>query len=350
MNSFNFEKFVDDIKATVQQLYEDCPKRFTSKTTPTECELIVVEASRIVIDKSGISCTIDYSEGGHAFPDIVYIMNSGEKYGIEVKSSTSANSSENNWTILGNSILGSTRIDVLDVHIVFIKINKKGVFVNSGRYSDCVSDVVVTHSPRYKIDLCQDPTESFFYESGISYDDMKSSDNPIGLVTEYFRNKGETAWWLSESTSATISDWSDLSSEEQHLVYGNAFVLFPELLSKRSTKYKRFAKWLVATYSVVDSSLRDRFTAGGKVNITINETVYTNIPKVFQVFQQNLSYFSQAVSMLEFDVLKQYWNGYAPIFDNTEERLSYWTNTVISIIDHQNHTCILDLISEIHLP
>lgn len=118
--------------------------RFSGKTTPTEFEKLVVEASKTVIMENGYVCSIDYVEGGHTFPDIVYNFD-GSKYGIEVKSSTNSNSPDDSWTILGNSILGSTRIDVNDMHIIYIKINKNGCFVNHARYEDAVSDVVVTH-------------------------------------------------------------------------------------------------------------------------------------------------------------------------------------------------------------
>lgn len=325
---FDFTKFVEDIKNEIIIMYNKYPSRFTSKLSPTESEKIVVEASETVIKNQGIRCQIDYTEGGHGFPDIVYTLNSTERYGIEVKSSTSSNSSENNWTILGNSIVGSTRVDVLDIQIIFIKVNKKGTFVRNGRYSDSVADVVVTHSPRYKINLDQNPTESFFSRSGISYEKMKNSENPISLVTEYFRERGETAWWLSESTSAIIREWSDLDSVEQRKIYGTAFVLFPELLSSNSsTKYKRFSKWLVSTYSVVDSSLRDKFTSGGKVDLLIGGDCFKSLPRVFKIFQDHIQEFKNALESLDIIELQKYWN-YNPYPDSLDCRQKYWIEKV----------------------
>lgn len=348
---FDFTKFVEDIKDEIISMSKREPHRFTSKLSPTESEKIVVEASETIIKNQGIQCQIDYTEGGHGFPDIVYTLNSTERYGIEVKSSTSSNSSENNWTILGNSILGSTRVDVLDIQIMFIKINKKGTFVKNGRYSDSVADVVVTHSPRYKINLDQEPTESFFFRSGISYEDMKNSENPISLVTEYFRNRGETAWWLSESTSAVIKEWSDLDPIEQNNIYGTAFVLFPELLSSNSSiKYKRFSKWLVSTYSVVDSSLRDKFTSGGKVNLLSGGNIFESLPRVFKIFQDHFREFENALGALDIVELQKYWN-YNPNSDSLDSRQDYWIEEVQNSILHNDQDglkFVLSLFSKVN--
>ena len=342
---FDFTKFVEDIKNEIISMSKREPNRFTSKLSPTESEKIVVEASETIIKNQGIKCQIDYTEGGHGFPDIVYTLNSTERYGIEVKSSTSSNSSENNWTILGNSILGSTRVDVLDIQIMFIKINKKGTFVKNGRYSDSVADVVVTHSPRYKINLDQEPTESFFFRSGISYEDMKNSENPISLVTEYFRNRGETAWWLSESTSAVIKEWSDLDLIEQNKIYGTAFVLFPELLSSNSSiKYKRFSKWLVSTYSVVDSCLRDKFTSGGKVNLLAGGNIFESLPRVFKNFQDHFSEFENALEALDIVELQKYWN-YNPHSDSLDSRQEYWIEEVRNNILHNDQNALKFVLS-----
>ena len=174
MNKEEFKEFVSQIQILLENMSKTQSKRFSIKTSPTDFEKLVVEASEILIREKGYHCTIDYTEGGHSFPDIVYNF-SNKKYGIEVKSSISVNTPNNACAILGNSILGTTRIDVDDIYIMFIKINKNGCFMKHGRYEDSISDVVVTHSPRYKINLAQEPEDSFFAKSGISYEEMKSS-------------------------------------------------------------------------------------------------------------------------------------------------------------------------------
>lgn len=162
-----FSDFVKQVEERLRVMSFTQKEKFTGKTSPIEFEELVEEASEYVINTDNYDCEINYTKGGHAFPDIVYTFNKNEKFGIEVKSSTNANSSDDSWTILGNSILGTTKVEVIDMYIMFIKVNKNGCFVKSARYEDSVSDVVVTHSPRYKINLAQEPKDSFFVRIGV---------------------------------------------------------------------------------------------------------------------------------------------------------------------------------------
>lgn len=329
MNKKDFKEFVGQLQGVLEYMSRTQSERFNRKTSPTDFEKLVVEASEILIKEKGYQCTINYTEGGHGFPDIVYAFCDNEKYGIEVKSSINVNTSDNSSTILGNSILGSTRIDVDDLYIMFIKINKNGCFIKYARYEDSVSDVVVTHSPRYKINLAQEPEESFFAKSGISYEEMNSSEDPIGLVTEYFKEQGQTAWWISESTPAVIKTWEEVNEEERKTIFAKAFVLFPELISSTgSKKYKRLSKWLAANYSIVDSSLRDRFTAGGKVDLIVGGKTFEKMPRIYDSFQLQIAQFYSIIKEISLEELQLYWETYIPQSDTTMERLNYWHDSI----------------------
>lgn len=332
MDRLAFCSFVNSITNQLEKMHiiERDP-RFSRKTTPTDFEKLVVEASKIVMNTEKIDCEIGYTEGGHAFPDIVYTFDNKISYGIEVKSSTQANASENSWSILGNSILGSTKVDVDDLHIVFIKVGNNGCFIKSARYEDSISDVAVTHSPRYKLDLNQSADQSFFSKSGISYDEMKNSENPIGLVTDYFKNKGLTAWWVAESTPAIIKNWNELNSDEKKEILSKALILFPEIIYSRSPeKYKRLSKWLVANYSVVDSSLRDKFTAGGRATLIINGEIFSDLPKIFETFQNLSDQFMVEMKNASPEDIEEFWNSYNLQNDTPDNRLTYW-------LDHVTH-------------
>src|SRR5690554_4813980 len=123
---------------------------------------------------------IIYKENSHQFPDIIVKFDQGYSLGVEVKSSSTQKSG---WSINGNSIVGSTSVDVDETYIVFIKFNSVyGFDVRCAPYQDSISDVVVTHSPRYKIDLDVTPEDSFFNKSGIPYEDIKNSNEPIALI------------------------------------------------------------------------------------------------------------------------------------------------------------------------
>lgn len=309
--------------------------RFSRKTTPTDFEKLVVEASKIVMQTEKIACQLDYTEGGHAFPDIVFTFENKKSYGIEVKSSTQANASETSWTILGNSILGTTGIDVDDLYIIFIKVGDNGFFIKSARYEDSVSDVVVTHSPRYKLNLNQSADQSFFSKNGISYDQMKHSDNPIGLVTNYFKNQGLMAWWITESTPAVIKNWNELNANEKREILAKSFVLFPEIIySRNSEKYKRLSKWLVTNYSVVDSSLRDKFTAGGRATLTVNGEIFSDIPKILAIFQDLSDQFIIELQSVSSEDIEIFWDTYDLKNDTLDNRVTYWIDVVTRGFDN----------------
>lgn len=355
MDKTTFLDFVLKVEEKLRVMSIEQKERFTRNTSPTEFEKLVKEASEYVIDANNYDCEIDYTEGGHAFPDIVYTFDKNEKFGIEVKSSTSANSPDTLWTILGNSILGSTRVKVIDIYIIFIKVNKNGCFVKSARYKDSVSDVVVTHSPRYKINLAQEPKDSFFARSGISYDSINDSEDPIGLVTDYFREQGLTAWWIAESTPAVIKTWEEVSPEDKNDIIATAFVLFPELISSTgSKKYKRLAKWLVANYSIVDSSLRDNFTAGGRIDLEVNYKKFSRMPRVFESLLLHLNAFNVKIKDLSLDEIQQYWVAYSSKNDNSVERINYWYSTIENNLNSENKTLqlefLLELFPEIYRP
>ena len=110
-------------------------------------------------------------------------FSNGEKYGIEVKSSASATSKS--WKINGNSVLGSTKENVIDTYIVFGKTAMGNQAFRFKRYEDAVANVAVTHSPRYAIDMDIAPGETFFDKSGLTYQQISESENPIGLITSY---------------------------------------------------------------------------------------------------------------------------------------------------------------------
>ena len=73
MDRLGFCSFVNSITNQLEKMHIiESDSRFSRKTTPTDFEKLVVEASKIVMDTEKIDCEIDYTEGGHAFPDIVY--------------------------------------------------------------------------------------------------------------------------------------------------------------------------------------------------------------------------------------------------------------------------------------
>lgn len=331
MNSKASNDYVANIVRIVKDNVKSKQIVLEKKRLSTQSEQVVYQAIKQFNSEMAIAVDeVIYDEDSHQFPDIVIKFLDGFCLGIEVKSS-SAN--KKSWAINGNSVLGSTSVAVDDMYIVFIKLNDQGFQVNFGRYEDSIADVVVTHSPRYKIDLSIDKSQNFFKKSGIDYNTIKKSDNPISLITQYFRREGKTAWWLGDnnedqSTSATILSWQDVEDAEIDQIYGEAFVLFPEIINgPPSIKYSRLAKWLVAKYSIADSSLRDKFTAGGKVNLPYQGGYIEGAPKVYETLAKYSQSIEKAFLEIDQSELEVFWADYPPNqegADSVEARKRYW--------------------------
>lgn len=330
-----FKDFLASLDLMIKRMIEEEPKRFTSKTTPSDFEKIVVDASWMVICEGTNKADIDYTEGGHAFPDVVIRFDTGEVLGIEVKSSTQAKKRNDDWEILGNSILGSTRVPVDDMYVYFIRVNRNGVFTKYNRYEDSVVDVVVTHSPRYKMNLGIESKNSFFERSGISYKKLKNAENPIGIITEYFREQGETAWWISESVPATIKLWDEITIEQKSEIIAKAFILFPEIVGLGGKKYKRLAKWLVLKYSIVNISMRDSFTAGGQINIEICNKRY-KLPKFVEILRKNKERIVEIFSFIDDQELVEAWEiSIEEInkLDTVNKKITHWQKLMCNYLE-----------------
>lgn len=222
---------------------------------------------------------------GQRFPDIV----AAKYYGVEVKSTK-----EDKWTLIGGSVAEGTRVENVE-HIFFMfgKLHKPVEF-RTRKYEDCLCDIAVTHSPRYKIDMNLPEGETIFDKMGLSYDEMRKLKDPIQPVVEYFRSTlkpGESLWWVngddatSGASPAKIRMWKTLSKEEKQELVAQGFALFPELFSDSRNKYERFTLWLVANHGVVSSSMRDPFSAGGQFDLDVNGMHYEKLPqKYIQLF------------------------------------------------------------------
>ena len=143
MTSMEFGKIVEQICQYLKHLSETNPKLIAACKTGEDFEQCVFDATEATLASLGIQATVFYTPGSHVFPDIVVEFNHGEKYGIEVKSSTS--SSSKNWKINGNSVLGSTKEDVIDTYIFRTLQEEGNMGVSSavGLLQSCVGFVLV---------------------------------------------------------------------------------------------------------------------------------------------------------------------------------------------------------------
>jgi hypothetical protein len=272
---------------------------------------------------------------GQRFPDIV----AKKFYGVEVKSSK-----DTKWTTLGGSINESTRIeDVKRIFLIFGKLLCPIEFRNRP-YEECLSDVVVTHYPRYKIDMNLSTGKTIFDRMKISYDDLRLSDDPVGKVVDYYKSQlsdGEGLWWTGDTTTdeksvsfpMKIRFWSTLSVEEKKELESTGFALFPDLLSNSNTKYESFALWLATNHGVISTSLRDIFSAGGQGDITIQSDNFDRVPRILVNVYKNHADISQIILNTDKSVLCETWC----VKEINDDRISQWIDCASRVCTLQNH-------------
>lgn len=322
-------EFDNVIELVISFLEQDCiinPESY--RKSGEDFEPCVKRAVDFALEELGLPDEVDYTPGGHGFPDIVIVGADGNKYGIEVKSSSSAGRS---WRINGNSILGSTRVPGIRKNmIVFGKVRGADSLFRAKEYEKCISNVVVTHSPRYLIDLDIDDGNSFFDRANLSYNDISESDQPIKMITDYFLSIGQTAWWLAESTPAAIQMFGNLPVVQKGQLMGHAFVYFPEIFSNSGVKFYRYMSWLASENSIVDPALRDRFTAGGRADVSLEHVIYEKLPRIFTNLHNYRKYVIDEIRNADSDKLNDAWNQ-IPDTD-LNDRIRQWAIVVAALI------------------
>lgn len=261
---------------------------------------------------------------GASFPDIV----ANRFYGVEVKSTI-----KNHWKSIGSSILESTRDP--NVERIFLTFGKLGAPVSfkSRPYEECLSGISVTHYPRYQIDMELQQGETIFDKMGIPYDELRKMDNPVAPVSRYYKSKlkpGESLWWAADEIEEVAAPpilklWTSLSAEQKNFYTVQGYALFPEILSYHSTtKYQRYALWLATNCSIINTNIRDQFSAGGKVTITTLNGVYEKVPAAFGRIAKNRDLIVETIMHTNENVLCENWQ----VKRIEPNRLSQWCRLV----------------------
>ena len=235
--------------------------------SPTYFETIVFEQMREAAKGTTFEGTVKQT-GTHAFPDII----ANKYFGVEVKMTAN-----DHWTSTGNSVLESSRIeDVERIYIVFGKFGGK-LDIRYRLYQECLPEISVTHSPRYRINMNLPSGKSIFDKIGVDYDTLRNDPNPIQKIKDYYRSQlkeGEELWWIDQdgddkAVSPIIKPFRGLSAKEKENFVVEAMILFPEMFGNSSTKFERAAAYLIAEYNAVSANLRDLFTAGGQIKLKV---------------------------------------------------------------------------------
>lgn len=261
---------------------------------------------------------------GAKFPDIV----AHDFYGVEVKSTIS-----NHWTSTGSSILESTRIQ--SVERIFMTFGKLGspVEFRSKPYEDCLSDIAVTHYPRYKIDMNLEKGETIFDKMNISYDELRKLENPVVPVSEYYKSKlkpGESLWWASDSNDTaedtvpiTVKLFSILEKEEKANLCALLTVFFPSIFENgraNKTKYDNPSLWLLTHKGIISTHIRDEFSAGGQVDLPTKTGIFVKMPAIFGRVKKHQKLIEETIRMASSQSLSENWGKQV----DEDDRLGQW--------------------------
>jgi len=257
--------------------------------------------------------------GVHAFPDIV----ANGYFGVEVKITV-----KDHWTSTGNSVMESSRIE--DVERIFIMFGKLGgqADVRYRLYQECLPEISVTHSPRYKINMDLPTGHSIFDKMGVSYDELRTSGDTIPQIKSYYRKQlkdGEGLWWIdeeSESSSPIIKQFRTLEPEDKERFKVDCMILLPELFKNRAN-YERAATYMITEFGAVSTSLRDAFSAGGQQEVVVAKEKKS----VSQMLSQLHDYapkIASRISDIDEELLKFYWK----VSSIEKDRLEQWKELV----------------------
>ncbi len=338
----SMQLFRDLMSATDNLLNSDAKKRedYYCSRKAKLLENDVYEAMKECSQGTPFQGTIQLVSGSQ-FPDIV----AGSFYGVEVKSTE-----KDHWTSTGSSILESTRIqNVEKIFLTFGKLGKPVRFLTRP-YEECMSDIAVTHYPRYKIDMRLGIGETIFDKIGIPYDDLRQMENPVIPVSNYYKaqlKKGESLWWASsehQEESAlppTVRIWSSLSKEEKEYYKVQGCALFLEIFN---SQYNRYALWLVTQKGIVNTNIRDSFSSGGQVPLKTIGGIEIKMPAIFGRVKQFRNLIIETITDCDEEILKEYWR-----IDTIENnRIKQWCHLVAKEVSKGlNYTTIWSILCDI---
>lgn len=208
---------------------------------------------------------------GHKFPDIV----ASHYYGVEVKTTKS-----DSWRSTGSSIVETTRVEgVESIYLLFGKLGGTMPEFKCKPYECCLSDIAVTHSPRYLIDMELGDGDTIFDRMEIPYDVLRNDPQSIDKVRDYYRQRAqkkhvhEMPWWLGSqreelSVSPTLKLWSEQERSMKARLQAEMAILFSEEIV--AGYYGTAVMWLCSKHSIVDHCFRDMWSAGGRFNTLVN--------------------------------------------------------------------------------
>jgi hypothetical protein len=102
---------------------------------------------------------------------------------------------------------------------------------------------------------------------------------------------------------------------------------------------------LAGTHGIVAPSLRDAFTAGGQVSLTVDGKTIPDVPKIFKHLQDDLPMVITTINTLDDAKIEYYWGKKVP----QSQRIKEWTKMVNENALRSLGDCNLDVEKLIHM-
>jgi hypothetical protein len=108
------------------------------------------------------------------------------------------------------------------------------------------------------------------------------------------------------------------------------YALFPEVLSVgNNKKYNRYALWLATQQGVVNTNVRDSFSAGGRVNMPSKSGVIVSMPAAFGRIKKYHVLIQNLIEDTEPENLMEYWE----VDSIADNRMRQWCQLVAAAAD-----------------
>lgn len=241
---------MNDYKELLVTVTENVQKRITEigdvKVKGTDFEKIVYDE----LLKAGVSENA-ITHSTQKFPD--FVIEDGEKIGVEVKKTDA-----DKWDVPGGSVYESLRNSIE----TFVLMGKFGGTPEARlkKYEECISDLTVTHSPRFHLRMDLAVGEDYLTRNNASDLLNLHKDKELNRrIRELLRTDKDT-WYTGES----VESFSDLKQDEKICFFVDGVVLFPEVTGG---DYSNFAPWMIYKCLVWCSNIRDVFSAGGTKDV-----------------------------------------------------------------------------------
>jgi len=291
----NFEEMLEKTKEKSEEIID---KKEIDFSSGIDFENFIEKRFLEIIEEMDINSDLFTHHSSQKFPDF-----SVGRFGIEVKLS------KKGWKSTGNSVYEGNRIDRVEKIYLFFLNEEEGT-IRTKAYEDCLSDIKVTHSPRYHINMDQEKEEGVFAEENLDYKEFVERDYPTSTLKKYMRERyeGEETWFLDseqEEMSATVKEWSDLGREKKKNLRAEIFALFPKEIF--SSQFLSPVRYLLEEYQIICHNFRDIFTAGGRETIEVNGE-YVEVPAVYDRLRKNSNKIREKLYQLDNSLLREEWH------------------------------------------